>query len=378
VTRPASLDSLRKRFAACVDQVAGDDSYITKRHLACRRQADEWRRANRLRGAAWERDCLVAAARQADVRLLDVNAIRPRLLACATPEDYAVHRYFSIMSAFPTRDRPGRRMKFLLVDDGHPDAPVMAIATLSSAVSVLRARDEWIGWPAGARDSRSWQRLAYIMDLSTCIGVPPYNVLTSAKLLAHLMVSEPCLEMYCSRYARRRTGRLRQTVNAFALVVATGAFKTKTPTYRGIEANGSPIFQLIGKTRGYSSAHIPDDLYRELLERLGGVAGMAIRRRGPHVRFNNLRVFARVLGLDEESVLRPGQRRSVYVAQAATNAREFLRGVSNRLAFDPPSFDCIVKAWKERWLSDRLGKAHVLQALQQPAIDDSRSARLAG
>ncbi len=360
-----SLDRLRERFAACLAEVAGDDSYEAKRRLANRRQADEWCRLHRIRGTNWAHDCAAAAARRVTRCPIDIDAIKPRLLGCSGAEDYAAHRYFSALSAFPTRDRPGRRMKFLLVDDGHPGSPVMAIATLSSAIGVLRVRDEWIGWPPGRRDPRLWQRLAYVMDLSTCIGVAPYSALTSAKLLAHLIVSDNCLDMYRARYADRRTARLRQTVDTFALVVATGAFKTKTPAYRGIEIDGRRVFRMIGKTRGYSSAHVPDDLYQELSERLGA-HGLAIRSRGPHVRFNNLRLFARLLGLDEESVLRPGQKRSVYVAEAASNARPFLRGEADNLSFESPSASHIIGVWRERWLVARARSAHVVQSLRQP------------
>jgi hypothetical protein len=79
------------------------------------------------------------------------------------------------------------------------------------------------------------ERLAYVVDLSTCIGVPPYGALTSAKLLAHLIISDACLDMY----EDRQTERLRRTIDTYALVVATGAFKTKTPTYRGIRGVGA-------------------------------------------------------------------------------------------------------------------------------------------
>jgi hypothetical protein len=263
-------------------------------------------------------------------------------------------------------------MKLMLVDDGHPGSPVMGVATLSSAISVLRVRDAWIGWPPRRRDRQCWERLAYVMDLSTCVGVPPYGALTSAKLLAHLVVSDACLDMYRSRYADRQTERLRRTIDAYALVVATGAFKTKTPTYRGIKVNGRPIFTMIGKTNGYSSAHVPDSLYNELLEHLGG------RRRGPHVRFSNLRAFARILGLDEERVIKPGQRRSVYVAEVALNAREFLEGKAEALAFNPPQANGIIDVWLRTWLAERARKAHIIGLTRGPATEHEASWRLTG
>jgi hypothetical protein len=59
-------------------------------------------------------------------------------------------RYFRFTWASRHRRAPGRNLAFLVRDAAHEGHPVMAIASLSSAVMQLTPRDEWAGWtPTG-------------------------------------------------------------------------------------------------------------------------------------------------------------------------------------------------------------------------------------
>jgi hypothetical protein len=364
--RPVSIASLRQRFYDAASEFSGDDNYDTKRLLASRRHRDEATRIIKRFPRRWPSDCDAARERFVEGRAINLAAISPRIVLCSNMEDYAIHRYYSAASGFPTRDRPGRRMKLLLVDDGQLNRPVMAVATLSSAVSVLPTRDRWIGWGTDDDNGARWERLAYVLDLSTCIGIPPYAGLTTAKLMAHLALSRECQEFYRQRYENQPTERLGRIISQYALVVGTGAFKSRTPAYKGFKLRcGEDRFVRLGMTGGYSSAHIPDDLYAQLLSRFGADHRYGVRRRGPHVRFHNLRVFARLLDIDEELVIRPGQRRSVYVAPTATNARPFLQGRTDRLAVRRPWAQTLIKTWRERWLAERLAKPHIVAELRE-------------
>ena len=122
--------------------------------------------------------------------------IAPELVPCRTREDFDLYDYFRLSSSFPTSDRPGRRLKFLLRDVGNPGAPLMGLCCLSSAVRQLRVRDDWIGWTASESRRARVERLAYVMDVSTCLSLPPYSFLTAGKLLAAAMASNEVRSVY--------------------------------------------------------------------------------------------------------------------------------------------------------------------------------------
>ena len=369
MTELQSISAMREQLVRAASEFAGQDSYDVKRILAARRRRDEWARLARFNPNSLERMRDLARDRLVDGARIDFAAIAPELVFCRTSEDYAVHRYHSAMSAFPTRDRPGRRMKFMLVDGGQPHRPVMAVATLSSAINILPSRDCWIGWDTDAH--RRWDRLAYVLDLSTCISVAPYSGLTVAKLLAHLALSRECQEHYRQRYGDRATEVTGRIVDRYALVVGTGAFKSRTPAYKGFRlASGDERFERVGMTEGYSSAHISDALYNRLMQRFGADDRYGVRRSGPHVRFSNIRKFARLLDIDEELVLRPGQRRSVYLAPTASNAKAFLLGKSERLELRRPWAKWLIGEWKTRWLSERLSKPHIVESIRRWRAED--------
>ena len=368
----SSIASLREQLVEAASEFSGNDSYDVKRVLAARRKRDEFARIARSRPKTLERDCYAAQRRLVEGRAIDLAAIRPKLVFCQTSDDYAIHRYHSAMSAFPTRDRPGRRMKFMLVDAGQPLIPVMAVATLSSAISILPARDRWIGWEGDEARFR-WDRLAYVLDLSTCISVAPYGGLTVAKLLTHLALSRECQEQYRARYAERPTEVIGRIVDSYALVVGTGAFQSRTPAYKGFQlSSGEERFLRLGMNEGYSSAHISDALYEQLMQRFGADERYGVRRSGAHVRFSNLRIFARLLDIDERTVVCPGQRRSVYVASTAANTRSFLLGKSNNLALRRPWARTLIADWKTRWLAERLCKPHIVESIRRWCPEDDR------
>jgi hypothetical protein len=134
---------------------------------------------------------------------LKPNLVSPELRFCKTREDYDLFDFLSTWSSFPTVDRPGRRLKFFIVDTGHAESPIMALGCLSSAIRLLKARDDWIGWPEPKWREIRARKLAYIMDLSTCVGIPPYSYLTSGKLVCYACLSKELRQVYGERYGSR-------------------------------------------------------------------------------------------------------------------------------------------------------------------------------
>jgi len=298
--------------------------------------------------------------------------IEPVLQFCHSKEDFDFFDFFRLWSSFPTRDRPGRRFKFLLYDEGHSLKPLMALGCLGSSIRQLSVRDEWIGWNDRRFKKIRAKKLAYIMDLNTCIGIPPYSFLTSGKLLCYIILSNEFREMYFERYRNQLTRNLKRIVTDIALVVTCGAYSSNTPQYKGISFHGNNKFKYIGYTKGYSTFHIPQSLYNKLISVFDGPELRFSRygERGSMAKFQVLRDIARKLNIDEEELLYSGHKRSVFVAPLAQNFREFLLDENKELIYYNVKYDDLVKTWRRQWLLKRWKSSQVRKKVQNFKPED--------
>lgn len=303
--------------------------------------------------------------------------IDPVLIPCVTREDFDVYDYFRMWSSFPTLDRPGRRLKFLLRDAGHPGAPLMGLCCLSSAVRQVQAREHWIGW-----SEPQWLRvrahgLAFIMDLSTCVTVPPYSYLTAGKLLAAMMASDEIRDIYRARYRRQRSVFRRRIIKDFVLMTTTAGYGRNAPLYKGLSYNGSRLFEFIGYTSGYSSFQILPKLYEEVKIFTAARRGTGNRVLcGANARFRILRFAARELGIPEEKLIFSGHKRAVFVAPLAENWREYLLGSAATPRYYHYSISDIVQRWKTQWLSKRMSDSIVRDRVNYFVPESLRMTRL--
>lgn len=77
-----------------------------------------------------------------DSKWFDPYMINPQLVLCSCREEFDIYDYMRMWSSFPTHDRPGRRMKFLIRDTGHQGSPIMGICAISSPVRHLKVLDQ--------------------------------------------------------------------------------------------------------------------------------------------------------------------------------------------------------------------------------------------
>lgn len=337
---------------------------------AKRRMAEQWKRSY-VCDLLQRKPYLAVREERFLERIADGDEIRPdrvspRVVVCESHCDFDMFDYLTIQSSFPVKDRPGRRMKFMVVDDGHPRKAVMAIGCLASPVRHLRALDSWIGWQSPRLNGVKGDRLAYVMDLSTCVGLPPYSFLTSGKLAAYLSVSADIRKAYADRYASQLTRVRRRLVNDLALIVTAGAYGRNTPQYKGVSHGGRALFRFIGMTSGYSTCHIPSDLYKDLVAAIDTPEKNMGRFSwyGGSSRMRNLRYIARSLGINEDAVVRSGHSRALFVAATASNSREFLLGETSHLDYFEFGACDFCHSWKERWLSRRWASAQVREKVR--------------
>jgi len=310
-------------------------------------------------------------------RALDPYAIAPEIIPCRSEEDFLVFTYFSLWSSFPTVDRPGRRLKFLIRDAGHRDQPLIGICCLSSPVRQLRVRDEWIGWGGPEHRTIRARNLVNISDLSTCVSLPPYSFLTGGKLIAGLMASDDARALYRARYRNQLT--LRQSLCAYELYLLTtsGCYGSNSPQYKGMKCNGQSLYRFLGYSRGYSHFQIDPMLYEHVKE--------FVRRRRPETKgqfrtwanskIRVLRMAARELDISEELLVFTGHQRAIFAAPLVGNWRELLLG--NDVLADTISYPAanIVDYWKRIWLDKRLKSRAVTDTVKSFRPQSARISR---
>src|SRR5262249_20370616 len=144
VRTAVTAEALRRALAEAISRLPTSCGPRAKREAARKWRREVVRRAFDSRSLGhYETDLLRNVL---PGRALDPRAIAPEIIPCFSKQDFLIFAYFSLSSSFPTVDRPGRRMKFLIRDLGHRDHPLIGICCLSSPVRQLRVRDEWIGW----------------------------------------------------------------------------------------------------------------------------------------------------------------------------------------------------------------------------------------
>jgi hypothetical protein len=251
---------------------------------------------------------LERAARRGLQDLLSPNqhfnpeAIVPRIVWCASRAEHDVFAYAKLNQSVPSAPRAGRRMRLLLFDQGQREEALIGVVELASSVFSLGCRDRAFGWTGdGARDRRA-SGLRGVMDLSTCLALPPYAGLRAGKLLAAIAASDAVSEVFEERYGDR-----------LAAIVATCATGLHYPQLNRITLRPGGLFKRVGATAGYSTWMYS----RETLAaaRALACAGAPAAAFGPsHVKvIRLLRSAFRRLGLDDEQLLRTDLPKGVYL-----------------------------------------------------------------
>jgi hypothetical protein len=134
----------------------------------------------------------------------------------------------------------------------------------------------------------------------------------------------------------------------------------------------------LGATRGYGSFHISPETLGEI-ERLlaqhgNGRRVNSIFGEGVNPRFRKVREALSIAGLASDQLLQHGSPRLVYAVPLAHNFREVLVGrEDDRRPILPQSSPARVSSaiaafWRERWLSPRVQRPGVLEAVARHTL----------
>lgn len=234
----------------------------------------------------------------------------------------SLFRVASLTWSVPVSAGFGRRMRYLVWDEGHDR--LAGIVALGDPVYNLAVRDDLIGWSVADRS----ERLIGILDAYVLGAVPPYNMLLAGKAIACMLRSRDVYDDFARSYGTTVGVISGRAKRANLLAVTTSSSMGRSSTYNRLRLGGSSYFDAIGFTEGWGHFHINDalfDRFRAFLRaRNHGYADRHMFGQGPNWRLRTIRAALGALGYNE-NVLRHGIRRQVFLARLASNAFELLR-----------------------------------------------------
>jgi len=259
-------------------------------------------------------------------------------------------RWWNLMWwSIPYQRSYGRQMRFLLWDSVH-HAPFGLIG-LQSPVLRMSVRDNALGIPKDELDiwvnkSMSAQRVG---------ALPPYNELLGGKMVALTLASNEVRDAYKKKYESRTTIiKCRQLEPSLLFITTTSAFG-KSSLYNRLKYKDELVAECLGYTQGSGSFHIPEGLYKEILEFLVE-KGVDVARgygHGPSRKLKLLSVGLRYLGLTSFEF--HGIKREFYLFPLVKNLREVIHHQQKPAWFDHP-FHELENYWRERWAMPRAAR----------------------
>jgi hypothetical protein len=312
-------------------------------------------------------------------RNIDPEKIDPIIEVCEDSRSQALFRYLRYTWSSPYSEYVGRRMRFLIRDRGHGGA-VIGIAAIGSSIMQIAERDQWIGWMRAADDeddlpSGHWaemremraERIISMMDLYVCGAIPPYSHLLGGKLICYMMMSNEVRRMFKRKYQDRQTITRQRSASELVLLATTSLYGAHSSQYNRITYGGDLLFKPVGNTRGYGTVHLSletFDLMRAMLARQGIEPSHEFGA-GASWKIRAIRSSLQQLGLDEDLMLQHSYPKSIYVAEYAKNAREFLRGETNIPRYHDRPLKDVVEHWRNRWLRMRAENQDVLARVRE-------------
>lgn len=315
----------------------------------------------------------------ADPRYLKARRISPRLVLATTQRHRDIFRFAQLTWSLPFSGGYGRRMNYLIWDDGHNS--LMGVLGLQSPPLALPARDRKFPMAFAEKPVLVNQTMdAYVLG-----AIAPYADLLGGKLIVLAAASSDIREDYSERY-RDRVTRIEQRVLPATLVAITtlSAFG-RSSMYNRVSAgteNGETTWatESLGACEGWGTAHFSRKLYEQmkelyaLLEPEKPLSGFGT---GPKVRQQIVKRVLRALRLPERYV-RHNVKREVFVIPHVTNLHGYLTGVEPMPHFSDKPFDSLAAHWLQRYCIPRSttrcpleGDTAIARALGLPVSPDA-------
>jgi hypothetical protein len=248
--------------------------------------------------------------------------------------------------SIPYQRSYGRQMRFLLWDKTH-DAP-FGLICLQSPVLKMSVRDDYLEIPKEELDV--WVNKS--MHAQRVGALPPYNELLGGKMVALALTCNEIRDAYKRKYKNYVTVIKGRKLKPELLFITTTSAFGKSSLYNRLKYNGEIVAESLGYTQGSGTFHIPEDLYKELLEFLKN-EGIDVARgygHGPSRKLKLISLALKHLGLPKFEY--HGIKREFYLFPLVKNLKDVIKKGEKPIWVDRP-FDKLVDYWKERWAIPR-------------------------
>lgn len=289
---------------------------------------------------------------------LDVSRIRLalRVVKSDTPEA-DLFRVATMTWSVPVSVGFGRRMRYLVWDEGHDR--LAGVIALGDPVYNLSVRDNAIGWTVHDRS----ERLVGLLDAYVLGAVPPYSFLLGGKAVACLIRSRDVFADFQAKYGGTVGVISKVEKSANLLAVTTTSSMGRSSVYNRLRLDGENYFERVGYTIGWGHFHITDTLFEQmrdyLRERDHAYADHHEFGEGPNWRLRTIRAALKALRINE-TVLKHGIQREVFVAKLAANAFEALHhGEKEPDVSGLRSVAEISAMAVERWMAPRAARGEI-------------------
>lgn len=290
----------------------------------------------------------------------EINANKIRLALRVVKSDTLeadIFRVATMTWSVPVSVGFGRRMRYLVWDEGHNR--LAGLIALGDPVYNLSVRDNAIGWSVHDRADR----LVGLLDAYVLGSVPPYSFLLGGKAVACLIRSRDVYADFRAKYGNTVGVISKAEKAANLLAVTTTSSMGRSSIYNRLRLEGEPYFEHLGYTIGWGHFHITDDLFDQMRDFLRtrdhGYADKHTFGEGPNWRLRTIRAALKALRMNE-TVLRHGIQREVFIARLATNAFDVLRtGQSEPDVTGLLSVAEISDMVVDRWMAPRAARGEI-------------------
>jgi hypothetical protein len=288
--------------------------------------------------------------------------IRPALIEVTTDQQHNLFRMARLLWSIPFSKGYGRRMRFLIMDEGN--GKLIGLLALQSPPLSFPARDHLFHYPPG----RKTEMVNQTMDIQTLGAVPPYDRLLGGKLVALAAASNEIRLAYRRKYSARMTEIERRVLPPHLVALTTTSAFGRSSLYNRLKFRGIAIAESIGYTEGYGTFHLMElyPLFREFLERRG-ISTRGGFGTGPRRKWQNMVRALDRIGLSS-NLLRHGVKREVFLFRLVNNLEAYMEGRDTEPDYRNLPFSELVAWWRERWLLPRAERVDGWQAWRKEQI----------
>lgn len=315
----------------------------------------------------FERTSAAALPSFANGSEINPSNIKLRLIRVKSGTKHSeLFRFATMTWSVPVSVGFGRRLRYLVWDEHHDR--LVGLIALGDPVFNLSVRDNLIGWDVHDRTAR----LVNILDAYVLGAVPPYNMLLCGKAVACLVRSKEVFADFAKVYGNTVGIISRKKKKAQLLAVTTTSSMGRSSVYNRLRLGDEVYFQPIGYTVGWGHFHITDKLFDEIRKYLrmkkDPYAGNHQFGDGPNWRLRTIRRALGALNINE-SVLRHGIRREVFICPFGENAFAILKSGKGKLKKDKlKSVSEISDLARDRWIVPRAQRRLEFREWKREAI----------